>query len=213
MAKFKVKLGLKDLVISALISLARLIVSKMTLNPTFPAPDPALPAITTAADNLETAKALVDAKKNELAVAVADQDAKETALQDLLTKEAKYVELKSDGDQVKIESAGMSAYNTESGPVGTLPKVVDLQLTHGDEAGEVDCQWHPVKKRTNYTVQTTLTDPNDPASVWVTYATAPTKSSISIKDQTSGQRIWIRVCANGSDGPGAFSDPNSIIVP
>jgi hypothetical protein len=212
MAKFKVKLGLNHIVISALIALARLIVTRMTGNATFPAPDPALNDITTGADELEAAKTDVDAKRNAYKLAVTVQDQKEAALKTLLTKEAKYVELKSDGDQAKIESAGMSAYDTESPPIGTLPKVLDLQLTHGDEAGEVDMQWDPVKKRTNYIIEITLTDPNSPTTVWEEKA-SPTKSSYSMKNLTSGQRVWFRVCANGTDGQGAFSDPNSIIVP
>jgi hypothetical protein len=213
MAKFKVKLNVRTLIISALIALVRNVVVKMTGNATFGTPNPPLPALTAAADNLETAKAKVDTLKSDLKQAVADQDAKEKILQDLVTKEGTYVELQSDGDKVKIESAGMDAWDSSgSPPVGTLPKVLDLALTHGDEAGEVDAHWHPVKKSTNYTIQTTYTDPNDPASVWADNA-HPTKSSISLKGLTTGQRVWVRVCANGSDGPGAFSDPNSIIVP
>jgi hypothetical protein len=213
MAKFKVKLSLFSLTIGALITLARLIVTKMTLNPNFTAPDPALAQITTAANDLEAAKGVVDGLKSQLKTAVSDQDAKETILQNLLTKEGKYVELKSDGDEVKIESAGMDAWDASNQPpVGTLPKVKNLSLAHGDEAGEVDSHWHPEKKSVNYTIQTTYTDPNDPATVWTNQAN-PTKSSYSIHGLTSGQHVWVRVCANGSEGPGAFSDAITIIVP
>jgi hypothetical protein len=212
MAKFRVKLSLGNIVISALVALARLIVTKMTGNPNFPAPNPALGDISTAADELEAAKADVDAKRSAYKTAVTVQKQKKTKLKDLLTREGKYVELNSDGDKVKIESAGMAVFNTPGARIGTLPKVLGLQLKHGDAPGEIDMQWQPVKKRTNYTIQVTMTDPSDSASVWQVKA-HPSKSSCTIQNLSSGQRVWVRVCANGTDGPGAFSDAKSIIVP
>lgn len=209
MAKFFVKLGLKFLNVLALIAFARLIVTKMTGNANFTTPDPALADITAAADKLEGSKQAVDAAKSTLAQRVATQDTDESALQELLTNEGKYVDIKASGDKAKIESAGMPVAD-EATPVGEMPQVSDLSLTHGDSPGEVDAQWHPVKKRKNYTVQVT-TDPIG-ATAWVTRGN-PTKSSMTVDAFTSGQKVWVRVCANGTEGSGPFSDPAVIVVP
>ena len=209
MAKFFVKLGLKLLTVTQLIALARLIVTKMTGNSNFATPDPPLLSLTAAADKLEVSKAAVDSAKSAYTLAVSQQEQDEADLQDLLTKEGKYVDIKADGDKVKIESAGMQVAD-EATPVGEMPKVTDLSLTHGDSPGEVDAHWHPVAKRKNYTVQTTA-DPIGSAA-WATRGN-PTKSSVTIDALTSGQKVWVRVCANGTDGAGAFSDPIMIVVP
>lgn len=209
MAKFFVKLGLKTLNVLQLIALARLIVQKMTANGNFTTPDPPLADITNAADELEEIKGEVDAAKANLAEKVARQNTAESKLADLLTKEGRYVDNKADGDKAKIESAGMGVAD-EATPVGEMPKVENLSLSHGDSPGEVDAQWNTVKKRKNYTIQVTP-DPIG-ASAWITRGN-PTKSSLTINGLTSGQKIWVQVCANGTSGSGPFSDPAVIVVP
>jgi len=210
MTKFFVKLALRTLDVLGLIALARLIVTKMNLAAaTFVTPDPPLADITTAADKLAVSKAAVDSAKATLAEKAAIQNTDETALQDLVTSEGRYVDNRAKGDKAIIESAGMPA-SDEPTPVGELPQVANLSLTHGDNPGEVDASWNSVPKKNNYTVQVT-TDPIG-SSAWVTRGN-PTKSSMTIDALTSGTRAWVRVCANGTAGPGAFSDPATIIVP
>jgi hypothetical protein len=209
MTKFFVKLGLRLLTVVDLIAKARLIVTKMTGNSNFTAPDPPLAEITAAADALDVSRAAVASAKSTLATAVSQQNADEEALQDLLTKEGKYVDIKTNGDKVKIESAGMDVSN-EATPVGDMPKVDGLSLTHGDSPTEVDAHWHSLRKSKNYTVQVTA-DPIGSAA-WATRGN-PTKSSITIDALTSGQKVWVQVCANGTAGPGPFSDPVPITVP
>lgn len=210
MAKFFVKLGLRDLTIAALVALARLIVTKIgLLPPAVITPDPPLADITTAANKAEASAAEVASAKSTLAQKVATQNTDEKALQDLLTAEGRTVDNAAKGDKAIIESAGMQASDTPS-PVGELPRVENLSLSHGDNPGEVDAHWNPVKKKLNYTVQTT-TDPLGSAP-WVTRST-PTKSSVTITGQTSGAKIWVQVCANGTAGAAPFSDPAVITVP
>lgn len=213
MAKFFVKLALKALTVLEKIALANLMVTKMTGNANFtapnPTPDPPLPDITTAANNLNTSKQAVDAAKATLAEAVATQDTNETALEALMTQEGRYIDNRAKGDKAIIESAGVGATD-EPTPVGELPQVENLSLTHGDSPGEVDAAWNPVAKRKNYTVQVT----EDPigSTAWITRGN-PTKSSITVDGLTSGRKMWVRVCANGTAGAGAFSDPAVITVP
>ena len=209
MAKFKVKLELALLTVLELIALAHLVVTRMTGNAEFTTPDPALNDLATAADDLEAAKLKVDEAKNKLAQAVSEQSTAQNALKELLTLEAAYVELKSRGVKEVIESAGMKVQD-EAAPVGEMPKVENLNLSSGDGSGEIDAHWNSVAKRKNYTVQVTP----DPivAANWVTVGN-PTKSSFTITGLTTANKMWVRVCANATDGAGAFSDPAFIVVP
>ena len=210
MAKFFVKLGLRNLAVLELIALAKLIVQKMTAAAAiFVTPDPPLVDISTAITTLDTSKQAVDAAKATLAQAVAKQNTDDSALQDLLTAEGRYVDNRANGDKVIIESAGMPVAD-ESTPVGELPQVQNLSLTHGDNPGEVDAHWNPVKKHKNYTVQVTA-DPIGSAA-WITRGN-PTKSSITIDGLTSGSKVWVHVSANGTAGSGPYSDPAVIVVP
>src|SRR5205085_7266703 len=132
--------------------------------------------------------------KQTLAEKVATQDSADQVLHDILSNEAKYVDVQAKGDKAIIESAGMAA-SSEATPVGTLPQVESLSLTRGDNPGSVDAHWHSVKKSKNYTVQVTA-DPLGSAA-WATRGN-PTKSSITIDALTSGSKIWVQVCANGT---------------
>ena len=209
MRKFKVKLELAILTVLEIIALARLIVTKMTGNANFTTPDPPLADITTAADDLRDAEQEVEAVKSTLAEKVVIQNQKEQALKDKLTSEGRYVDNKANGDKAIIESAGMKA-SDEPSPVGELPKVQNLSLTHGDNPGEVDSQWNSEKHKVNYTVQYSLQPIATPD--WK-IAGNPTKSKFTIEGLPSGATVWVRVCANGTSGSSPFSDPATIIVP
>lgn len=212
MAKFFVKLGLKLLTVLQLVGLARLIVSKMSraeVAATFPTPDPPLADITAAADKLDASRLKVEAAKSSLAEAVATQNTDEQTLQELITSEGRYVDNRAKGDKAIIESAGMGV-SDEASPIGEMPQVENLSLTRGDNPGEVDAHWDPVAKKKNYTIRVT----DDPlgSAAWITRGN-PTKSSATIDGLTSGKKVWVQVCANGTAGAGAFSNPAPIIVP
>jgi len=213
MAKFFVKLELRALTVLEKIALANLMVTKMTGNANFtapnPTPDPPLADLTTAANTLNTSKQAVDAAKTSLAQAVATQETDEKAVDDLMTQEGRYIDNRAKGDKAIIESAGVGATD-EPTPVGELPQVENLSLTHGDNPGEVDAGWNPVANKKNYTVQ--VTDDPIGSTAWITRGN-PTKSSITIDGLISGKKMWVRVCANGTAGAGAFSDPAVITVP
>ncbi len=209
MRKFKVKLELAILTVLEIIALARLIVTKMTGNANFTTPDPPLADLTTAAVDLQTAELEVEDAKRTLAEKVVIQNQAEQALKDLLTNEGRYVDNKANGDKAIIESAGMKA-SDEPSPVGEMPKVENLSLTHGDNPGEVDAGWNSVKKKLNYGLQYSLQPIATPD--WKN-AGSPTKSKFTITSLPSGATVWVRVCANGTSGSGPFSDPATIVVP
>ena len=209
MKNSNVALGLSKLSVLQLLATAKLIVKKMTGNTSFPAPDPPLADITTAANKLQGSSDEVAQAKKTLSQKVSLQTTDELALRALLTAQGNYVDNRAKGDKAIIESAGMSA-SEQGGPVGMMPQVDGLATTRGDNPGEVDAHWNPISKRNNYIVQYTA-DPID-NSKWETKGN-PTKSSFTITELVSGSKIWVRVCANATAGAGPFSDPAFIVVP
>jgi hypothetical protein len=110
----------------------------------------------------------------------------------------------------KARSAGMEVVDAAT-PVGPMPKVEGLKATQGDADCEVDLQWNPVKRGLkNYHVEMT-TDPNG-LTGWH-HVGSPTKSSMTVKGLTSGQRYFFRVCANGAAGMGPPSGSATKVAP
>lgn len=88
-------------------SLRVTIVTAMTANPNFPAPDPPLGDVTTGANELETAFNNAEIVRQDSQEKTSVQNQKEADLRLLLTRLALNVEGTSSGDTVKIQSAGM----------------------------------------------------------------------------------------------------------
>jgi len=207
----KVKLGLGSMSPDDVLSLANQIMTAMTGNATFPAPNPPLTALGTA---ITTATAKVAAQKAaQLAAkqATDDRDAAIAALVIIITSLSDHVANVSGGNKVKIESAGMSV-KAAAAPIGPLPQVQNLSITAGDAEGRLDLQWDPVRGTKNYQVQMS-TDPNVPAN-WKLVESC-SASKLSLTALTSGAKLWFRVRAKASKAvnDGAWSDPSTKIVP
>ena len=101
-------------------------------------------------------------------------------------------------------------------PTGPTPQVMNLTLTRGDAAGEVDGHFDSLGNQgvKSYEVQTCLNPLNNDPIVgpWTQQPTV-TKSKFTVAGFASGARIWVRVRAIGPSGPGAWSDPATLIVP
>lgn len=101
-------------------------------------------------------------------------------------------------------------------PAGPTPRVMNLVLSIGDAAGEVDADWDSLYKQAvkSYEVQTAVNplnnDPN--AGTW-THQPSVTKSKSALSGFTSGARIWVRVRGIGPNGSGEWCDPATSIVP
>ena len=104
----KVKLGLKGMSVSAKITLAETIVTKMTGNPNFVTPVPALAAITAKKTAALTAQNTAQVKYSDSKGATEDLADAVKELDLIVTQAALYVENVSGGDVAKILSAGMS---------------------------------------------------------------------------------------------------------
>ena len=108
-------------------------------------------------------------------------------------------------------TAGGYTLAAESTPSTTAPeKVTNLSITAGDDDGALDGQNDPTAGAKTYEIQVSTVDPV--AGPWTTKA-QPTASRWSLEGLTSGQRVWVRVRAVGTNGTGPWSDPATKIVP
>jgi len=185
------------------------IVAAMTGNPNFVTPNPSLADITAAKTAMLTAYTDALTKRQQSKTATDLLADREKNYERLLTSEALYVENASGGDELKIQSAGMSIRDARV-PVGQLLAPTDLYAEVGGGDGEVDLNWKPVRGANSYLIQMT-TDPNVPDS-WAFKKNA-TESFAVILGLTSGNKYWFRVAAVGAAGQGDFSDPAAKYAP
>lgn len=206
----KAKLSLEDLTVTETVASATTVATKMTGNASFTTPVPSitdLTALRNAASTLLAERDTLLADARELTVQLGDALA---LLRDGLTEEANYVDGVAKGDPAIITSAGM-AVSDDATPVGEMPKVELLQTTHGDEAGEVDLQWQPIRRGLKSYVIEKSTAP-DGSSPWV-HAQVETRSRTSVKGLTTGTRYWFRVAGVGAAGQGPWSDIQTKVAP
>ena len=205
----KIKLGLNRLSVSERITLSGTIVAKMTGNPNFVTPVPALADVTAKTTAALTAYQTAEVKRSDAKGATEDLADAAKALDLILTQTALYVENISAGNESKILSAGMSIRDTAT-PVGQLLPPLALSCMAGNNDGEIDLNWEPVRGANSYLIQMT-TDPNVPDS-WSNKANA-TESYAVILGLTSGNKYWFRVAGIGAAGQGAFSGAESKYAP
>jgi hypothetical protein len=205
----RIKLNFRQLSITEKIAKARQIVNALTGNAAFATPTPALPAITTAVDDLETASAETQAARQAAKTKTSAQNQKEDALDKVITQLSAYVESIAGDNEELIRSAGMDtrAAATASGTPG-VPGA--LSATAGDHDSEVDLSWDPVTQARSYVIEQSA-DPPTPTS-WA-HAGVSTKSTTTIKNLTGGTRYWWRVAAVGTAGQSGWSDPATRIAP
>lgn len=205
----KVKLGLFRMPILAKAALADRIVAAMTGNPNFVTPNPSLAATTAAKTAMLTAYNTALTLRQQAQAATDLQAEIEKGFDRTLTSLSLYVESAADGNDAKIQSAGMSVKDAAV-PVGQLLAPTDLYAEVGGGDGEVDLNWKPVLGAKSYLIQMT-TDPNVPDS-WAFKKNA-TDSFTAITGLTSGSKYWFRVAAVGAAGQGDFSDPAAKYAP
>ena len=198
----QVKLNLRDLTIPTKVQKGRQIVMAMTGNVNFTTPDPALAAVTTVLNDLETAYNTAQAARDVAKAKTDLQDMAERAADAALTSEASYVQNKSGGDAVKILTAGMDVRNP-SEPIGNLPAPADISATEGDHDGEIDLHWNQIKGAKSYVAQRTTT-PTEAAS-WGN-PTLSTKSKMTLSGLATGTKYYFRVAGVGAAGQGAWSE-------
>ena len=206
----KVKLDLKNLTVPNKVLFMRLLVTMLTGNAHVPTPNPALSVITTKANALETAfNQQQTAQQTAVAKTSALHDAEDDA-DGSITKLAGSVEEVTDGDPTEIATTGFSTRAPKT-PTTSLAAPQNLSVTVGDNEGELDAVWDPVAKAKNYEVQ--VSDDPPTSSSWRAGDIA-SASKVTLKNLTSGSKVWVRVRALGPKGlKSPWSDPAVKRVP
>lgn len=204
----QIKLTVDRISREELVALARRIHSQMTGNADFPAPVPSLATLGAAISAVEAATLELHLLRQQMREKLAELGGLEAALRGDLRDLAAYVRNVSGGDEATILGAGMGVRRAKS--PRTMAPATGLEALPGEDSGEIDLSWTPVPGAKSYEVQGSP-DPIT-ATSWG-HAGISTKATLTLTGLPSGARGWWRVRAIGANGPGAWSDPATKIVP
>jgi len=189
--------------VPSLIVYAQGIVKRMTANPFFANPSPALAAVTSAIDDLQTAETAALARtKGTTAI----RNAKRTALVALLQQLRTYIQTMADANTATvaasiIESSGVAVRKTPTGRARVFA------ATQGKVSGTAAVTAKTAAKRASYEWQYST----DGGKTWLT-APATLQSKTSIAGLTPGATVQFKYRAVTKAGEGDWSQPQSLIV-
>jgi hypothetical protein len=198
--------GTSKLTSAQLAAKAEFIVERMSDNPAFPDPVPALETITDGVNALR--KSMADALDGGR-TATALKNARHKELRLLVNQLAGHVASVAEGNELAILSSGFSVRKPgKPAPEPAMPR--GLQVFYSDHTGRVDLAWDPVYPAVTYHIQWTATDPTDEKG-WQ-LATVSTRSSVKVMGLPSGQVSHFRVAGIGTKGMGPWSQVASTWV-
>jgi hypothetical protein len=200
----KVKIGFNLLSVPEQIERARLIVGKMTGNPYFTTPNPALADVGKAADELE--KAYNESRGHDK-TKIAAMRMRRTELLSLIGQLAAYVQQVSAGDTEQILSSGFDVRNKNTPHSDTAGKTDNLQLKDGSTSGKATASWNAADNAVLYSLRYSLTGDFTDAQ----FAGITSKTHKEIGTFKPGTKVWVEVTALGRENPGPASEPVSII--
>ena len=186
-----------------LIAVAHDVMAKMSGNPAFPTPNPPLSDIKAATDEAETA--MQEASSGDR-VKIAVRNEKEAVLMGGLRNPAAYVQGNCDNNEANVLSAGFRVRKSRT-PVGMLPAPTNVRLGYTGMSGEFLLRLAAVPNKLNYTIQMA----EAPDGPYETIATSSSGRKV-LSGFTPGKTYWMRVCANGTSGPGPYSVPVSAMA-
>ena len=210
----KLNLGLTRKNAAQLIGLGTLVSGKLA--PAAPTPPP-IPNMEAKAAALLTATNEADAANSDYEDAKAAlvnlklvRDAKIDALRAAHSSMAKAVESECNGNPVLLSASGYDLAHDAVKSTTAPGQVRNVSVTAGDADGTLDVQHEAEDFASSYELQLTTGDPV--TGPWVTKC-SQTSSRCTLRDLTSGQRVWVRLRALGANGNGPWSDPATKIVP
>jgi hypothetical protein len=190
------------------------IVNGLRINKSFP--EPWLPQVDThkllEADYLVYQTALNAASTGDR-IKAQDRDRAREVLTARLQKLAPYLEVVADGDVNKLMSTGYDLRREGGG--GSTAKVLDapngFTAKHGMLSGSVLLHAVRLIGAKSYEAQHNEGDPRD-ESTWQHAGTFSGCNKIEIGSLTPGKSYWFRLRAINAAGPGAWTDPASLMV-
>ena len=203
-----IKVGISGLNAEQLIALSEYVEGKMTGNPNFTTPNPAIADVTAARELLVTAVAQAQSRSfADIAVRNAQTLVLRTLLSSslrvLLVNLARYVNNVAEGDVDKAVSSGFEPAKKPE-PSTHLDAPVKLETRMSAFEGCVDLLWKRVEDARMYQVYINAGDPQD-ATKW-TMSTVSSRTSTRIAGLEPGKFYSFRVTALGRIGEGPASD-------
>jgi hypothetical protein len=199
------KKGLSNLNSTQLLIKATFIVNRLTDNPAFPEPTPALSVVSDAISALQAS--YVEALEGGV-TALATRRAHETELRLLLNQLAGYVSSIAQGSEVGILSSGFDVVRPGS-PAPEPSAPVDVRVAMSEHAGRADIRWEPVGVAVSYHIQCTSDPTNE--SLWKLVAVS-TKATTKVTGLPSGQMSYFRIAGIGTAGMGPWSQVVSTLI-
>jgi len=177
-------------------------VSKMTANVNFATPNPPLPEVTTAVDDLETKfQAALDGGKSKK-TAVQLQKLKVMGMVSALRA---YVQTTTLGDIMKILSSGFDVRGHAI--INILDPPSNVRAAYGKVPGQIIVRWGGVKHRTGYKVQM---KEDTPSAAWTDAPDGDTgKVRLEVDGLISGRVYWFRVLTKSTAG---YSGPSVAVA-
>ena len=193
------------------LSLGQTVSTAITGNPLLTALSPTAAAF----EALRSASAVAEQAIKDNAVILAALRVTATTAMDALMTGFENVALSAEGithgDPAGLATTGFNVVTVGgASPSVAMTQPVNFSLTAGDFDGRLDGHCDPVSGARGYHVQSTLEMTGTP--LWVNQPDTP-NTQFSLTGLTSGQRMWVRMRAFGTQGPGPWSDPATKIVP
>ena len=201
----KLNTGFSKLPDDAFDNKAQTIVTALTGNAAFPTPSPTLAIVTTALTDYKTALAMPEGT----AARTAQVQATRAKLSTLLEQLARNLELTPNVTDAQLATTGYDLHKVPTFTAEPVTAPGNVRLKQAGVGGVVQVMCDAVDRAQAYELQYTL-DAN--AGPWTDGGTFTSTRRIGITGLTRGKDYWARVRAVGPNGPGAWSDPATIMV-
>ena len=190
-------LGMSGMTTPQKVLKARHIATKLTGNASYTTPNPTIIQITDSATALE--KSYNDSRgKDESMMTIYRTKLK--AFRALMVLVLAYIQQASGGDEVIIESAGVSIKKPPS-PPQPCGKVIGVKGGKGDLAGSSFLKWKSLQYKKSYIIEKSADN-----ITWVDAKCPCTKAHMLINGLVSETYTWFRVAGVNGFGQGAWSD-------
>lgn len=181
----------------------RNVVANMKDNPKFATPDVPVETLEAKTEELETCR--IDALNGgREAAALLRQKVAEW--DDMMRKEANYVDRIADGDEVIILSAG---FDLEKQPAPAVRSEFSVEL--GEKSGSVELHRQAVQGAKSYIWQFCMGDAPAPENEWI-IAQVTSKASVELTGLKPLTRYWFRVAVVTAAGTSDYCQPIMQVV-
>ncbi len=200
-AYYTVMLGLDKMRATVMLVKARNMVSKLTGNPRYTTPVPALSEVSLTADGLE--ESINAYELNPGPGERIDREISMEKMKGTLVELGGYIQAASNGDLEAIKSAGCAVRRTGV-PIGPLPAPKKVVARVTAYPGILDVYWGGVHGRSMYELEMCAGDPTVDSNWKVLVVTS--KNRFTVEKLTSNDVYFFRVRAFGTAGYSPMSD-------